>query len=821
MKRKRRAANAESPQTRAGTPPNGESEWLPRWAPYVIFALLAAFLFREFIVSNGMLFGTDVIALGYFARLFYAEMIRTAHTFPLWNPYVFGGLPFVDAMHGDIFYPTTVLKFVMPVHRAMGWKIVLHVFLAGVVTYGWLRHLRISRPIAVFGGITYMLAPVMVTLVYPGQDGKLFVTALTPLALWTTDWAVTRGGLLRFAMLAVVVALLVFTAHMQLAYYATWALVALVVFRLVQARREGQGHVWLARRFGGFALAGIVGALLIGAVQLWTPLLYLTKYSQRVEKTIEAEAESAYARATSWSLHPEEALSLVVPEFIGVNFQPLEAGERPVQTYWGRNPFKLNNEYGGLIPLLLLPLAFITRRRRGEVWLFTGIAAASLIYALGATTPLFQLFYWLIPGVKLFRAPSSIMFVFAIAVVTAAALGLEGARQSESDADGAEVGKKAGTYLWAAAGAFLVLALLGSTGVLIDIWRAIIYSNIAPPKLAALQANLPNIKLGLWLSFLLAGLLAGAWQLRRRGSLPQAGFIAVVALLSIFDLMRVDPQFIRVVNPASYFPRDDTTEFLIEKRRTEDVFRVFALPNAPYQPNHFALYGLEELAGHHGNELGRYMEMIAPERLQAEGLRMFRLLNVRYIVSGAPIRAPGLREVFEGQRSTVYELRGTGPRAFLVSGAEVVPDSLALDRLLSASFVPWETAILDSALEYPLEPGAEGQVRWLEWGVNSQALEVEASGPALLVISDNYYPAWRATVDGKLVPVLRADYSLRAVPVPAGSHEVRFEYYSPLFQAAVWTSLLSTLLVAGLIGASVYRRRRGSSAVEPAEGPGV
>lgn len=803
MKSKRRGKDSQRSQTSSGVSASDDSKWLPGWAPYLVFALLAVFLFREFIISNGMLFGTDVVALGYFARHFYAEMIKTAHTFPLWNPYVFGGLPFVDAMHGDIFYPTTVLKFVMPVHRAMGWKIVVHVFLAGVVTYGWLRHLRISRPIATFGGITYMLAPVLVTLVYPGHDGKLFVTALTPLALWVTDWAITRGGAWRFATLASVMALLILTAHMQLAYFATWSLVLLAVFRLAQARRQGQPPLALARRFGAFAAAGVIGALAMGAVQIWTPIQYLTKYSQRVEKTTEAEIESGYAYSTSWSLHPEEAFSLIIPEFVGAN---LQTEEGPVQTYWGRNPFKLNHEYGGLIPLLLLPLAFITRRRRGEVWLFTGIAAASLIYALGATTPLFHLFYWLVPGVKLFRAPSSIMFVFAIAVITAAALGLEGVREGEKDDGWGEVSHKVGLYLWGASGVLLLLAILGSTGLLTDLWTTIVYPDMAPPKLAALQSNLPNIKRGLWLSCLFAGLVAGAWYLRARGSLPQGGFIAAIALISVLDLFRVDPQFIRVANPALFYPRDETTQFLIQESNGEEPFRVFTLPNAPYQTNHFALHGVEELTGHHGNELGRYRDMVEIERLQAEGFRMFSLLNVRYIVSGAEIRAPGLTEVFRGQRSIVYELEGVAPRAFLVAAREIVPDSLALDRLLDRQFFPAGAAILESEPGYPIEPGSQGDVRWLERGVNRQVLEVRASGPALLVVSDNWYPAWRAKVDGEPVPVVRADYSLRAVPVPGGTHEVSLEYHSPLLLAAVWTSLLSTLLVAGLIGSGLYAK---------------
>lgn len=783
-----------------------DDTWLPRWAPYVTFALLTLFLFREFIISQGMLFGTDVLALGYFARHWYAEMLRSG-TFPLWNPYLYGGLPFVDAMHGDIFYPTTVLKLLMPVHRAMGWKIVLHVFLAGTFTYGWLRHLKVSRPIATFGGVTFMLAPVLISLIYPGHDGRLFVTALTPLALWVTDWSLTRGGVQRFAVLALVVALLIYTPHQQLAYFTTWALAALTVFRLAQMWRSGAGAPLVGKRFAALVLAGVIGAFGIGAAQLWTPLRYLVNYSQRVEKSVGAETERSLAYSATWSVHPEEAFSLVVPEFAGVNIQ--DDGER-IDTYWGRNAFRLNHVYSGLLPLLLVPLAFL-RRRRGEAWLFVGLAIGALIYALGANTPVFYLFYWLVPGVKLFRAPDTIMFIFAISVVTAAALGLQALRDREGEEEWEDSSRRVTLYLWSATGVLLLFALLGSGGAFVDLWRAIFRPELEPAKAAALQANIPNIRQGLWLSALLAGLVAGGWHLRRRRAIPQAAWIGALVALGALDMLRVSPQFIQVVNPANYFPRDDVTDYLAARAAEGEPFRVHALA-APYTPNHFALFGAEQVEGHHGNELGRYQDLIDPSRLGAQGLRMFQLLNMRYIVSGRLLEG-GLTEVFRGQRALVYELPGVFPRAFLVERYDAVPDSLALSRLLSPDFDPARTAIIDPAdvdrLSIDLSDAGEavgaGSVRWIEHGVNQLVLEVETQRAALLVISDNYYPDWRATVDGDETPVLRANYTLRAVQVPAGRHEVRLEYRSPMFRAAVWTTLGTLAAVLTLIGVSQVR----------------
>ena len=116
-------------------------------------------------------------------------------------------------------------------------------------------------------------------------------------------------------------------------------------------------------------------------------------------------------------------------------------------------------------------------------------------------------------------------------------------------------------------------------------------------------------------------------------------------------------------------------------------------------------------------------------------------------------------------------------------------------------------------------PGSDARVAWLEKGVNRSVLDVESSGPGLLLISDNWYPAWQAEVDGEPTPVLRADLTLRAIPVPAGRHEVRLVYRSSLFRAARWVSLGSLLVVLAAILSPQIRKRLPVGGVAVADAP--
>jgi hypothetical protein len=799
---------------RKATPSSG-STGLPAWTVPAVYALVTIVLFREAVFAGATLLGSDSYALSYFARDFYTQFVQELHRFPLWNPHLFGGLPFVEGMHGDIFYPPSLALFFLDARAMWPLKMMLHVFLAGAFTYLFLRGLGLTRGPALFGGLVYMMGADVVSLVYPGGDGKLFVSALAPLTFLLADRAARRGGIPDFALFALGIALVVFTSHMQLAYFTVWGVSLFFLFRLFQRWRADRSAGAVGRLLGLYTLAGVLGVA-AAAVQFVPPLQYLREWSHRADRTLQAEAESAYAYSTTYALHPEEIASLVVPEFIGDNIAREQGGD----TYWGRNPLKYNHEYAGLVPLLLGVLVFV-RRRSADAWFFAVLGALSLLYALGANTPFFRLFY-LIPGVDLFRAPSVIIFLYGLSVATLGALGcerlLEWARAGTADEQ-----RAARRGLWACVVIFAVLGLLASAGALTAAWQAVF--DVGPQQLAALAANERNIRIGFWIAFLLALLVAVVWEGAARVLLAPGAALAALALLAALDLYRVDRPFIegtlilqeQRADPVLFTP-DETVSFL-QQQQASDVFRVFDLGaltggGPTYGTNVLATNGLEQVAGHHGNEVGRYRELIGGEgaaNVAATQLRLLDLLNARYLVSNQLFdMGPGYTEVFRGTRSVVYRNDDALPRAFLVGGTEVVPDASAVARMLDPSFDPRSTALLPEPLPpgIAIQAGPEGGAVWEERGVNAFTLRVQTDRPALLVLTDNYFPAWTATVDGADAPVLRANYSFRAVPVAAGTHTVRFVYRSGVLRTSAVVSIVVLLGLGGLALVGLLRPER-------------
>jgi hypothetical protein len=788
----KRHRSIEEKKAKTFGPKKEEKLW--RYLPIGVYFILTMVLFAGFIFSGQMLYGTDTISAGPFFRGFYANFWKTYHTMPLWEPYIHGGMPFVDGMHGDIFYPAALLQFFIRVTYALGLKLVLHVFLAGVFMFYFLRGLNLRREISLLGGLLYMFSPGLVSLVYPGHDGKMYVYALLPLAFLLLHRACKSGRFFHFLLFSLSFALLIFSAHMQMAYFACWGLGLFFLFQLWNIYREGNKKI--LKYISYFVIAILLG-LAISMIQLLSPYIYLKNYSMR---TIRTETESGYEYATSWSMHLEELASEIVPEFSGDDIHTQG------NYYWGRNPFKLNSEYIGLLALFLAAVTIIYRRSR-LIWFFIGLGGLAFIYALGGTTPFFRIFYYLVPGVKSFRGPSMINFLFCFSTVTIAMLGLENFFKLKENPDEAKRFLKiAFFFVIAYSGLAILITIL--RGSFFDIWIAILYSGIDSAKRAALEQNIPRIITGLWISTFLLWLGYGLLRLHIKGALKPSLFIGALAIIALVDLFRFDSRFIIVVDPDQYYRKSQVVDFLKERQK-EELFRVFMLPQT-YADNYLALYGIEEvsLTAMHGNQLRIYDEFVGRHQ-QTPNLtypNFINLLNVKYLLSPSQLNTPWTKQVFQAEGIYVYQNLNYLPRAFPVYSWQVEKDqSRILSELKKPDFDIRQKILLAEAppnmpsdtTSIPSEGIVPAKVS--DNKINSFNVDVEMQRDGFLLLSENYYPAWKAYVDGKESKIYKADYLFRSIYLNKGRHEVRFVFDSAPYKIAKACTLLTSLVILVII----------------------
>ena len=398
--------------------------------------------------------------------------------------------------------------------------------------------------------------------------------------------------------------------------------------------------------------------------------------------------------------------------------------------------------------------------------------------------------------------------------------------ENGSEADWARPGR----FLWIASGVLLVGFVLVASGGLSGLWSFAAYRDMPDQAAQALANAEPFIERGFMTAVILAVATAGvAWGLRT-ARLASFGAVVALGMLISLDLIRVDMPFIQTQDFAAFRAPDPNIDFLLERQREEDPFRVFSLRGLNGQDVRPGMFGLELAGGHHPNDLGRYRELIGMEGSNLPvnligSANILRMLNVRYVLwpdqLGAPADQAGLpaditdnlrrlsQTTIQGRPyESVYEFSDL-PRLGLVGDAVILPDDQAVPYMLSDAFDPARQVVLSDPVSIDLT-GEEvaGHVEWVQRNNNDLTLRVSTDKPAVLVLADNWFPAWRARIGSEEVPVLRANHSLRAVPITAGEHTVEFYYESDQLTWSLRLTLLSLAVVAGLIGTDWMRGRR-------------
>ncbi|MBN4076132.1 hypothetical protein JYT16_00280 [Gemmatimonas aurantiaca] len=812
--------------------------------PYALFSLMVVgilYLFSDFIFSDRMLSGSDTINAGVFFREMLVEHVKNSGSIPKWNPYIFGGMPYVDAFHGDIFYPLSVIKYFGSIFRVLGWALILHVFLAGIFMYSAARQFNIPRLPASLAALGYMFSGYFISLVAPGHDGKMFVTALFPLTMLFLDRAFQRDMLLNFSLLGLTIGVIILSPHPQMSYFALMALGFYTLYLLYQrfkSRTNDRTVVTsLAKHGFGFALAVVLG-LGVSAIQFYPGVNYTQNFSPR------ADSKSGYQWATSWSLHEEDVVNLINPQFGGTN---ASIADYPDVKYWGQNYFKDNSEYAGVVVLFFGLIGVFFYRRKGIF--FGSLALFALSYALADTTPLFRLYYWIIPNVKSMRAASMIMFIFSFSLSLCAGFGLQWVLEKYQNAS-ATTRSRFQKYLLISAGSLGALALLwgiageamlsGFGNMFFDNFKTQAIRGDGTTRWTIALQNLPSAQRGFWISFMLVGVSAALVWLKTRGKIRTV-VLVMIPLLAMFDGAGFGRRFIGTVQPTrlqQLFSPNPITNYLQKEQRkpgAQGAFRtmqwgVFGGDFLPY-------FDIEMVSGYHGNQLRWYDALLGgPAQITNKFLggaaltnimnpRFMNLVGTRFFV--LPKRSPVPLNLFGAPLKTgldlgsvvIYENPNHFPRAFLVDTLIEMADQADVNAQIvrgSANLrtIAFSDSLPDSWRISPRDSGATDSAWIIHSGMDSIVVGYQATADRGLVVTTAWYDAWRPEIDGAEIDLLRLDGAFLGVILPAGSGNVVFRYKSPRFETGKTITYSSLALCLLLLGFGWYRKRDAATAVQ-------
>jgi hypothetical protein len=696
----------------------------------------------------------DLVTLMYPFRALAAEAVHD-HVIPTWNPYILTGAPFLANSQSALFYPPNALAYFLPLPFAWGLSLILRVFLAGFFMAIFVRSLGGSTVGALVSGILFASSGFMTGWQgYPIGDAAVWL----PLICYAVVRMHRQRSGRSIAIAAAAFAMPVIAGHPETAVHLTLA--AMLLAATLIFSRE-----FTSRRAKFLAYFSAAGCLAVGLAAI------------QMLPTMEWIRQIDVNSATRWpALKLSDALGLVsrdilkFPNSVGLHIP--EAAS-----------------YLGMIAFAVAPLAAFHAARRYVVFLSV-MTALGFMIAFGINPA-----YWLAMHTPILQSVKNgrlLLFVdFGLA-------GLAGLGISALESLRRELRPYA-------------LALVGiATGLAC----ALIY---ALPRNADFKFDFlrsPSLSLAL--------LLVGAVIIASRvyAIVPHRTFAVLVCAIAAFDGVTFSYGYLGFAPAKDIYPASPLFQFLSQHLES-GPFRTASL-NDTYPTNANMMYAIPSADGYDLplRRLRTFTRGIRVEPDVGVGVtdlalsttdRRLDLLNVKYIVANTfmptlPMleQLPRLAPVFRRGTVVVFENKTVLPRAFAVPSRniEVIAEPEAqFNRLTDPAFKPEESVIVDSAPAAVVSEKSDAfqsHVELLTSGLKFSLFRTEVSAPAVLVVSQTFYPGWIAMIDGKESSVFPADMALTGISLPAGTHEVLLKFRPRSFQLGAVLSIMSLICVLAL-----------------------
>ncbi|NPV09738.1 MAG: YfhO family protein [Anaerolineae bacterium] len=723
--------------------------------------------------------GGDLASFLYPYYTFAARSLQRGQI-PLWNPYVFSGMPFIGDVQNGLLYPPNLALFLLqprltyPDMQAMS---VLHLWLAGGLTFTCLHHLPglgLGRGPALLGATAFMFSDIFV--MHFGNLNLIAVAAWLPLVFLLFAQSLERQSAALAGWAGATLGISALAGHIQPTIYNGLFLALLALHRTwvgVMAR-QGRRGLW------PLALL-LVAAMVAAAVSapVMVPSLVLSGHTVRADFT--------YWQASRYSLTPFRTLGLLIPDLTG----------RDPSQYWGLGD-RVETGYLGLLPLLLA--LFATWRLVHRPWarFFSLAAVFFFALALGDTLPVHGWLFRLVPGLGLLRAPARALYLTDFALAGLAAMACHslaqssGARLRRSSARFARAIARVALYALPAALAASLLALLllqdrdpvifaRAWGVVGSLSRAALFLSASLAVLCSVPLLLP-VRRQTWM-----------------GAAIALTFLDLFSAGAYLDLGRS--------SPATAFQHQEAVSFL----KTDPYpHRVDVDPSAwsLWPPNLGCVHEIEHVRGvPNPMELARYQSFL--ELTGDRSSRLYQLLGAKYLVVAKGVVPPEHNFVpafGEDPEVDIYLNTAAYPLAVVVPASVSAAGPEESAGIVSApDFDPTGVVVLEGEAPQVAATSPDPDLHFSVWQPDRIGLGIAVREDTYLVLSLPFAPGWSATLDGNPVPVWPADLAFTAVHVPTGSHTIELVYRPPLLVPSL---LLAVAALGATVGLTARERRR-------------
>lgn len=687
--------------------------------------------------------------------------------FPLWNPYNFSGSPLFANFQSAVLYPFSLLYFFLPQITAWSVLVFLQPLLAAVFTYLYAKKIKLSVFGAFLAGISYGFCSFMIVWLEYNTIGKVILWL--PFILLLLEHIRERKSLKLDILFIFTVISIVFAGHPQIAGY-----LFIFVFFYSLFRKLVNRHVVVL----SIISFGIASVQVIPGMEL---IYYAARsshpYSEIVQKIL---------------IQPWQLVMLVVPDFFG---NPATKNYVLNDTYVG-NVISI-----GTLPLFFSSLTLLNWKKLPHYAKFY-IFACVLIFIFITLNPLTAIIYkFQLPFLS--SSSSNLMvFLLCFSLSMLSGYGLD---------------------------SFLSTNIKKKFYILVVTWVIIfgVISFIAyrlPFRAIAFKETLYEFSF-LFSGFVLTGIMVFSPRLKNY-------LIIFIFFLVIFNSWRAFQKFIPIVPKQLVFPNASVVSYL---KDNSGIGRIWGIGSARIEANFATQLGFYSPDGYDPLYPKWYGEFIRSskdgkihnafdDQTRSDAIiatayagdfaqsvyikKIINFLGISYITDR--LENLSTEKVFPGDvyplvynkdNWKIYKNNNVFPRFFLANKVQNYTTSEQFGKkFFSNNFNPKTTVLLENKYFYLKGMNMATEMSISLKSYKSQAADfiTKTNGPALLFLSDTYYPGWKAYIDKKETNIFKADYAFRAVLVPAGVHKVLFTFQSESFRLGLMISLIS------IVGMIVY-----------------
>ena len=817
---------------------------------YHVLAVILLIIILFLIFLNPLFFGDKTFQSGDLISSHSFENYIKDHTggYTLWNPLLFCGMPAYAIGTGYkwfnlIWVGITTLKdiFVSPfsVHYAI-WT--FYLILLGINMFFLMKYLTKNTAVGVFSAVATSFSTGIIVFLYIGHVTKLVALSMYPLIFLMMFRFEKKIKIIDFLLLIIAFQIMLQGFHVQIIYYTFFAVGIYYIYFILRAlfKKDNSATKNLFKSAGVFVFAAIIAS----AIQLdnFSQIYQYLPYSTRGGKSIVENASSSkienesssgyYQYHTNWSFSPGEVLTFIVPSFYGFGNSiydgPLSNGQDvDVNTYIGQMTFvDVAVGYMGILIFFLALFAVFTRWKDPLVQFLTILSGIALLISFGRTFPvIFDLMFYYFPYFNKFRVPSMILVLVQMSTPVLAGLGLMKIISARENGD-ARIIKilKNSAYIFSAV--FVLSVLLNSP---ISSWfvsRVNDYANTltgTQNRMAQQYRALADYAAGMFTTDLMLGfgfMTIASWLALSfvRAKLSRDAFLFALIIITVVDLWRIDergalPKYVSNPDVKGMFVEPGYIK-VIKAQNDKEPFRMVnikqdgSLGSVSNDANFNAYYMIEDFFGYSAIKPLAYQDMM--DVVGPVNPTLWRMLNVKYVVSPRPIPWPGFTELSSNKNEIVYKNNNALPRAYFVDTVEQKPDLQVLEMAKQNEFDPKDVAFVNGVKLNVDSPDSSTYVNITQYRDEIVDMNVNASGNNFMFFGDTYLPTgWKAYIDGERTDIYKTDHGFMGILVTKGKHKVQFEYRPASFVASKYIALvLSGLVLLGLIASIVFKITR-------------